>query len=197
MKPCTFPGCTAKHKARGYCASHLARWYRYGDPNPRTHTKPACSFPGCDLDNYAHGLCNGHRQQQHKGQPLRPLRTRTTKTDPCACGQPHYAKGLCKPCYRRYTYVTKERKPRAAKPTKPTPAKPKTEAPVSTLPEGWFTRTKQTKPKPKRELGSLNPDQIVLRDNTPDEIAGALVCLARWDALDLADMLGLTERTAA
>lgn len=103
---------------------------------------------------------------------------------------------MCKPCYRRHTYVTKERKPRAAKPTKPTPAKPKTEAPVSTLPDGWFATAKKTKPKPTRG-GTTSPEQIVLRDNTPDEIAGALTCLTRWDALDLADMLGLTERTAA
>jgi hypothetical protein len=32
VRLCDVPDCGKKHKARGYCQGHVARWRRYGDP---------------------------------------------------------------------------------------------------------------------------------------------------------------------
>lgn len=32
MRQCSIPKCNRKHKSRGWCKPHYARWLRYGDP---------------------------------------------------------------------------------------------------------------------------------------------------------------------
>lgn len=45
MATCAIEGCDKKHKARGWCAKHLSRWVRNGDPNIKT-TKIKRSIAG-------------------------------------------------------------------------------------------------------------------------------------------------------
>lgn len=79
---CSIPGCSRPRFARGWCSTHLSRWYR-GLPmdyeKPRSQTLKPCVIDGCDNPRYVRQMCVTHytRWLRH-GDPqtaLRPWRT--------------------------------------------------------------------------------------------------------------------------
>lgn len=104
---CTVPGCTRKHKAAGYCATHYAQHFR-GKPlvpiraRERNHA-PTCSEPECAAPVKAKGLCKMHyaRLLRH-GFTRNPDRKKPFQ--PClieGCDCNRYAGGLCNQHYQR------------------------------------------------------------------------------------------------
>lgn len=80
-KPCSIKACTNLARARGYCSSHLNRFYRYGDPlvAKGTGVKRRNGEPYINNDGYmvqtVKGTTRGvHRivMEQHLGRALRP-----------------------------------------------------------------------------------------------------------------------------
>ncbi len=79
-KQCSAPGCTSKHHAKGYCASHYRR--HLGEKpikaklQPRvTKPKRGCSVKDCLNTHAAKGYCLLHVTRLRRGQPVEgPLR---------------------------------------------------------------------------------------------------------------------------
>lgn len=64
MKVCLVEDCEKPVQARGWCAMHLSRWYRYGDLTTtrrvQTWAGQVCTFPHCGLDVESKGWCSKH-----------------------------------------------------------------------------------------------------------------------------------------
>ena len=72
---CTIEGCARDLLARGYCATHYARWRKHGDAlhgGPVAITgRSTCSIEGCGKPHLARGYCGAHYAQwQRHGDPL-------------------------------------------------------------------------------------------------------------------------------
>ena len=95
-------GCSRPHKARGYCGTHYAQFFRGAEVVAEIKTRvsekpPACSEPDCGQPVKAKGLCKAHyaRFLRH-GHTVH----RDRKRPPKPCGIPGcenwlYAGGLC------------------------------------------------------------------------------------------------------
>lgn len=73
-RTCSVDGCDKAARARGWCATHHARWLRNGstdEPVRRWKTPVPCSIEGCTDPADARGWCNKHylRWREH-GDPL-------------------------------------------------------------------------------------------------------------------------------
>lgn len=70
---CSVEGCGKPHLARGWCAAHLKRWRKHGDPMICKKAKrgPVCEVDGCERPHHALGFCSkhSHRYARH-GDPL-------------------------------------------------------------------------------------------------------------------------------
>jgi hypothetical protein len=64
---CTIDGCTRALRARGWCATHWARWKANGDPltvtKPATKTSDTCDAPDCTRPTPTGTYCNMHRNR--------------------------------------------------------------------------------------------------------------------------------------
>ena len=213
---CTVPGCDRPHIAKGMCALHRQRQRTGTDlMRPyRARTKPesaVCSFDGCDRPHKAKGLCKAHWAQQKRGAELTPIGSVGPGIKPgggkparvCEypdCGRPHNAHGYCR---------THGRMLRNGEPLRPI-REPK--APTVKAPKAAKATAKGAPKKPKSVLpaGWLKPAKIILEDERPARFGGlpdmpplyasviaesdkaaVRAFLARHDALDLADMLGV------
>lgn len=69
---CSIDGCTAAHRAKGFCNAHYQRWRKWGSPiADRRRMKQPCSVEGCDDMAHGHGLCRNHWSRWRKhGDPL-------------------------------------------------------------------------------------------------------------------------------
>ena len=59
---CVIEGCDRPIAGHGWCAAHLRRWHKYGDPlgsRPRK-VKPPCLVDGCEGTFFCRGLCRKH-----------------------------------------------------------------------------------------------------------------------------------------
>ena len=72
QKVCSIDGCHRTQRARGWCNSHYAKWYRNGDPlvsgggSTTTHLPPPdpCAFLGCGTPTRGvRGLCITHNKR--------------------------------------------------------------------------------------------------------------------------------------
>lgn len=65
---CSIDECDKDAWARGWCASHYARWRSYGDPElvPEKKPRPTCSIDGCGRPHNARGLCEMHDRRRRK-----------------------------------------------------------------------------------------------------------------------------------
>jgi len=121
LRRCCVDGCNKEYYARGYCATHYARYRKHGDPNivlprnngggrrPKPPTK--CLVEGCDRLGKTLGLCSKHYQRYRRyGDPnvvkeLKysnrvPRKPRICVID--GCNEPHHANGYCTRHYNRY-----------------------------------------------------------------------------------------------
>ena len=187
-KLCTFPGCGRAHSGRGLCGSHLKQ-DRAGQELRalRPFTPPPCIIDDCTDLAYARGVCRPHYYAGRRGTA--PVRIQRLCDIP-GCGRVHRAKGLCNhhdQKRRRELKGPTPRKPKAPKVQKPKPAAPKPKK--SRLPDGWEKVT------PPRKVPSVprphEYPELHLTVIEPEVIAAAREVLASWDALDLADMLGI------
>ena len=192
-KLCTFPDCGRPHAGRGLCDAHLKQ-DRAGQELRalRPFTPPPCIIDDCAEVSHAKGLCRRHYYAHRRGPaPVRIQRL----CDVPGCGRVHRAKGLCHhhdQQRRRELKGPTPRKPRAPKVRTPKPAAPKPAAPKpkkSRLPDGWEKVT------PPRKVPSVprphEYPELHLTVIAPEVIAAAREVLASWDALDLAEMLGI------
>jgi len=73
---CAVEECSKKRVQRAWCATHYARWYKYGDVNAyfglRRASKSICKVDGCEIiDQGEHGYCPNHYRAWKKyGDPL-------------------------------------------------------------------------------------------------------------------------------
>lgn len=185
---CTIPGCNRPHKAKGLCLTHYDQ-HRAGktpgDIRPKAPGR-GCSIDGCNGPHEAKGLCKRHYNQARTGAPA-PGQP-TCGIDGCPDGVK--AGGLCN---RHYCEQRRRASGAAPQPrrTLQTRAQGQTRPPTqqSILPPGWNKRAKQrTQAAP---IPSVLAAEIPLRPITPEEAHGALLCLRRHGALDLAEALGL------
>jgi len=78
---CSIENCKSKVKARGWCAHHLRKFYRWGDPlhvrKLKKDMPQSCRIEDCKKKSQARGLCQMHyRRWSLYGNPL------LTKADP-------------------------------------------------------------------------------------------------------------------
>lgn len=65
-RACSVKGCIRPYRARGFCATHWARWRKTGDPGanenlPRCATEVRlCEVPGCENPHLSRGWCAKH-----------------------------------------------------------------------------------------------------------------------------------------
>ena len=165
----------------------------------REATYEPCTYPGCGNRSATatRGLCAAHKRQQARGVELTPLLVSGRGRDACKRGHEYTEANTyrqegrgrqCKQCRRDAARGRKQSTRGTVATVKPKPKKPA----KSVLPRGWFgakTRREQVNTDP---VGGKGIDTIPSVPPTPPEVlAGALACLARHDALDLADMLGI------
>ena len=164
-KLCTFPGCGRAHSGRGLCGSHLKQ-DRAGQELRalRPFTPPPCIIDDCTDLAYARGVCRRHYSAGRRGPA--PVSIQRLCDIP-GCGRVHRAKGLCKHHDQKRRRELKGRR----------------------LPDGWEKVT------PPRKVPSVprphEYPELHLTVIAPEVIAAAREVLASWDALDLAEMLGI------
>jgi hypothetical protein len=79
---CSYPGCTQKHHAQGFCKKHYRRLLKYGDPaihsyqeNTEKKIAQICTVDGCTEIQHAQGFCNNHyRRFLRHGYPSKEPR---------------------------------------------------------------------------------------------------------------------------
>jgi len=103
---CTVADCSRAHKARGYCGTHYAQYFRGAEITDQIKVRvseklPSCTEADCDQPVKAKGLC-----KTHYARFLRHGHTmyRDRKKPPKACAIPNcenwrYARGLCSAHY--------------------------------------------------------------------------------------------------
>ena len=107
-KLCTVVDCGIKHKARGYCPTHYAQWFRGEVPSSPIKTRDIappelCTVPGCTELYKAKGLCSSHyanhlRHGHYKGPP----RTKPRKfCNISGCDSYSYIKDECHAHYQQ------------------------------------------------------------------------------------------------
>lgn len=88
---CTVPGCERALRARGMCATHYARWQKYGttDLPPRPIRGETCSVKGCARKaTYGHSgqeLCNGHYHRLWRSGSVGAAELKRWRVDPTPC----------------------------------------------------------------------------------------------------------------
>lgn len=105
---CQVEGCTRRHKARGYCATHYQHHLRCVPIKPEIKTRdrhgpPECTEPDCHGEVKAKGLCKMHyaRLLRH-GHLSNKARTRPgVECSIEGCVLHVYAKGVCHVHYMR------------------------------------------------------------------------------------------------
>ena len=75
---CAIDGCTGKHFAKGYCATHYSRLKDGRDMNTPVRERLArssdvCVVEGCYRPFYGKGLCDAHRRRQRNGLDINVL----------------------------------------------------------------------------------------------------------------------------
>ena len=196
-KLCTFPDCGRPGSSRTLCGAHYKQ-ARRGQALHPIAARPArlCTVDGCDKPHNAKGLCLTHYNATRPRKGPRVFERRGCDIE--GCEGKHLALGYCVTHYnrlRRGSDLTRPTRVQSAPSDRPkrTRSKPsvlKVTPPTSSrLPDGWEKVTPQKKtpsvPRP-REYPELHLTVI-----EPEVIAAAREVLASWDALDLAEMLGI------
>jgi hypothetical protein len=71
IKICSIEGCQNRHHSESFCAKHLYRWRKYGDPNYQPYATRICDVEGCTKRHYSHGFCIKHQRRWAKyGDPI-------------------------------------------------------------------------------------------------------------------------------
>lgn len=78
-RKCSVPGCNRQVHAKGLCAMHHKRLWRYGDPtySPERHSKwkgVECLINGCHNQVRHSGLCNRHLMLKKRDNLEKPVR---------------------------------------------------------------------------------------------------------------------------
>lgn len=107
-KTCTIPGCDRAYRARGWCATHWARWKAHGttaDPK-RIPTRTKCSVDECDRKPRSRGAeyCEMHYYRLRRNGSLETVKPRVPEIA-CVvdgCKRPaERTDGLCRACLYR------------------------------------------------------------------------------------------------
>lgn len=108
-KSCTIPGCTRKYRARGWCATHYARWQRNGAPvtQPIAPTNPECAADGCTREPRSRvaEYCEKHYYRLRRNGTLETVAPRVPATTCVVDGCDRRAErtdGLCRACLYRF-----------------------------------------------------------------------------------------------
>lgn len=104
---CSYPECTRKYYAKGFCQPHYDQVRRGVPLGPIKEHRTTCEYPECGRKHYSKGLCKAHHQQQWMGKKLVPVglpRSAKTQIGECIapnCNASKYVQGLCKVHYQR------------------------------------------------------------------------------------------------
>ena len=107
-KTCTIPGCDRAYRARGWCATHWARWKAHGttaDPK-RLPTRTKCSVDECDRKPRSRvaEYCEMHYYRLRRNGTLKTVKHRVPEIA-CVvdgCKRPaERTDGLCRACLYR------------------------------------------------------------------------------------------------
>lgn len=160
-----------------------------------------CTTPGCGRKHRAKGLCSRCYNRAMYAAGYVWQRKSEPKLSPCTfpgCDKPNYSRGLCAG-HRMQVRRGQELRPlglprRDARP--PKEAKPrKRKKPATPLPKGWDKPAPAPKNGPPTGTGFHEIPVVTPTD--PALIAAAIATLTRHGQLDLAEMLGLSNREAA
>lgn len=192
---CTVPDCTRAHYARGRCRRHYEQW------RDTTDEKPRCSLDGCDKPVKARGWCATHYRQWLRGETPYPLVDRPrpacsvdgcTTTAVCRtyCGR-HYQRWRKRGTTDMPVKATPKPKP------KPKSAPKRKRKPAAGLPAGWYKPTPRSSERlstnPIDRVDALLPLEGVSQAILDQHAPAMRRILARHDALDLAEMLGVSS----
>ena len=182
-RTCTVPDCTGPHYARGRCRRHYETW------RDTTDEKPRCSLDGCDRPVKARGWCSTHYRQWLRGDA--PYHVAPAQRPECSvdgCDRTAVCRGWCGLHYQRWRKHGSLDMPVKAKPKK---------KPANEMPAGWFKPTprssERTTTNAVERVDTLLPlestSMAIVRQHAP----AVRRILARHDALDLAEMLGVSS----
>jgi len=105
---CSVSGCSRKHYARGFCATHYKRWRQQNPAPQQANPQGLCEVDGCQRSADARGLCHMHyRRWQKTGDPgpASPMNAAPDNPRGCDvtdCAAPHYCKGFCRSHYAHW-----------------------------------------------------------------------------------------------
>ena len=185
-KLCTVPDCTRPHYAKGRCRRHYEAW------RDTTDEKPRCSLDGCPRPVKARGWCATHYRQWLRGET--PHHVVDHERPTCSvdgCDRSAVCRTYCGRHYQRWRKHGTTDLPAA--PT--VKAKPK-KKPASKMPPGWFKPTPRSSERMTtnhvERVDSLLPLESTSMAFVARHAPAVRRILARHDALDLADMLGVS-----
>jgi hypothetical protein len=105
---CSVEGCEKPQVARGYCATHYARWRHWGNPlqPPVRAPRPtACVVEGCGKRVSARGMCDMHLWRLKRYGSLELPERVPANQMPCSiegCERAQVARGYCMTHWRRW-----------------------------------------------------------------------------------------------
>ena len=187
MRLCTIPDCTRPHYAKGRCRRHYEQW------RDTTTEKPRCTIDGCARPVKARGWCATHYRQWLRGDTPYPITTQRPECTVDGCTATAVCRAMCGCHYQRWRkHGTTDLPPRPKPAPKPKP-KPK---PVDKMPPGWYKPTprssERTATNHVERIDALLPLESTSMAIVARHAPAVRRLLARHDALDLADMLGVT-----
>lgn len=107
-KTCTISDCGKTVNSRGFCAKHLWRWRKYGDPCAQVQTHSwagvQCAYDGCNDPVEAKGWCRLHYARiRHHGHPHLQERKPRAACSIDGCGREAKSRTWCEFHYGRWT----------------------------------------------------------------------------------------------
>ena len=188
---CTIPDCTGPHYAKGRCRRHYEQW------RDTTDEKPRCTINGCTKPVKARGWCATHYRQWLRGDTPYPIAT--TQRPECTvdgCTATAVCRAMCGRHYQRWRRHGSTDLPPRREPAPKPKAAPKRK-PAAGMPVGWHKPTPRSSERiatnPVERVDTLLPLESTSMAIVDQHAPAVRRLLARHNALDLADMLGVSS----
>ena len=192
MRLCTIPDCAKPYYAKGRCRRHYEQW------RDTTDEKPRCTIDGCTKPVKARGWCATHYRQWLRGDTPYPIATQRPECAVDGCTATAVCRAMCGRHYQRWRRLgSTDLPPRREPAPKPKAAPKRKRKPADGMPAGWHKPTPRSSERiatnPVERVDTLLPlestSMAIVRQHAP----AVRRILARHNALDLAEMLGVSS----